>query len=370
MYLQELHLINFKNIRDAKLSFIQGINCFVGKNGAGKTNLLDSLYFLSFCKSYFNINDNQLIFHGEDFFIASGVYNMEGLHENINSGYKRNQKKHLKRNKKEYQRLSDHIGLIPLVIISPGDERVIVDGGEQRRKFIDSVIAQVDKGYLELLLRYNRVLTQRNFLLKSSGGNPYNIETEIEIWNNQLSTTGQLIHDRRAKFVVEIMPVFQNYHTLISGNSEVVNINYQSHHNDGSIEPLLSNELQKDILLGYTTRGIHRDDLELTLSGYPIKKIGSQGQKKTFMVALKLAQVDYIKKARGVTPILLLDDLFDKLDSDRGDRLVELAGSDLFNQIFITDTQQERLMNIAMKKGNGIAMFKVENGIVNALTQI
>ncbi|WP_044118405.1 DNA replication/repair protein RecF [Alkaliflexus imshenetskii] len=364
MHLNHLNLLNFKNIRQAELSFIEGINCFVGDNGAGKTNLLDAIYYLSFCKSYFNSIDSQLICHEEEFFVVQGRYERDSQPEDIYAGLKRSQKKQFKRNKKEYPRLSEHIGLLPLVMISPGDERLIVDGSDQRRKFVDGVISQIDKNYLEQLLRYNRILNQRNTLLKSARGKSGVIESQIDIWNSQLALTGQAIFDRRRMFVEQLEPVFQKYHNYISGGNEVVKINYHSHHQKGDIELMLQHNLAKDIVLGYTTRGVHRDDLELLLNSYAVKKDGSQGQKKTFFIALKLAQFEFLNSHFGYPPVLLLDDLFDKLDENRGNRLVELVGSDLFRQIFITDTQKQRLLDIVKHTGKNYAFFDVKEGEV------
>ena len=362
MHLKHLNIINYKNIKQAELDFSQGINCFVGKNGAGKTNLLDSIYYLSFCKSYFNPIDSQIICHDEDFFVIQGLYNRKSIDENIYAGFKKNQKKQFKKNKKEYSKLSEHIGLLPLVMISPTDERLIVEGGEQRRKYIDSVISQLDKNYLENLIRYNHALFQRNTLLKNRRNTKSSINSQLEVWDDQLVRFGNFIFDKRSNFVDNIKPLFQKYYSYISGDCEIVDLVYHSHFQKGDIISLLSESREKDFALGYTTKGVHRDDLDLILNDYPVRRDGSQGQKKNFLIALKLAQYDFLNAHNGFSPILLLDDVFDKLDAERGNRLIELAGQDNFKQIFITDTQKERLTNIVSSIGKEFSFFDVDKG--------
>lgn len=369
MYLSHLNILNYKNIRQTELNFNAGINCFVGKNGAGKTNLLDSVYYLSFCKSYFNSIDSQVICHEQDFLVLQGIYQRNSTEEEIYAGIKRNQKKQFKRNKKEYPKLSDHIGLLPLVMVSPGDERLIVEGSEQRRKYIDSVISQCDKTYLDYLIRYNRALNQRNVLVKNSRSNVANLESQLEIWDNQLKLLGSFIFEKRTYFINELMPVFQKYYNFISNGNEQVEMIYHSHHQKGDLLELLKKSREKDMVLGYTTKGIHRDDLDLLLNGFPVKKDGSQGQKKSFLIALKLAQFEFLNAYNGFAPILLLDDVFDKLDDERGNRLIELVSDDSFKQIFITDTQNQRLAGIVSKTGKPYSFFYVNEGeIISKVT--
>ena len=362
MYLKRLSLVNYKNIRDAELDFEPGINCFVGNNGAGKTNLLDAVYYMSFCKSYFNSIDSQLICHNEDFFVLQAQYDRQEQFEAIYAGLKKNQKKQFKRNKKEYPRLADHIGLLPLVMISPGDERLITEGSDQRRKYIDGVVSQFDKNYLASIIKYSRALTQRNALLKGAKGRKAVVEDHLEVWNSQLTMIGLAIFENRTRFIAELEPVFQKYYRFISGGDEVVSIIYHSHYQKGNYEDQLSSSIQRDLALGYTTKGVHRDDLDLLLEGYPVKKVGSQGQKKTFFLALKLAQYEFLSNHFGFAPILLLDDMFDKLDDLRASRLVELVGRDTFHQIFITDTQKPRLLEIVKATGKDFNFYKVEDG--------
>jgi len=364
MYLKHINIINFKNITQAELSFTPGINCFVGSNGSGKTNMLDAFYYLSFCKSSFNSADSVNIKHDEAFFVIQGEFDRNDENEHIYCGIKRNQKKQFKRNKKEYSKLSDHIGLLPLVMISPSDEQLITEGSEQRRKYIDSVVSQYDKVYLNRVIRYNRVLQQRNALLKQLRETRGDARS-LDIWDVQLAELGEMIFDQRRNFINELEPVYSHYHSYLSGETDNVTLEYRSHLQEGDIRKQLEQNRQKDIILGYTSRGVHKDDIDLLLDGYPIKKTASQGQKKTFVISLKLAQFDFLFKHGDIKPILLLDDIFDKLDEMRGERLIDLVAKDHFKQIFITDTRQKHL-NLLLKKINKESkIFNVEKGIFN-----
>lgn len=346
MYLQDLTLVNFKNYSQIDLSFSAKINCFIGQNGVGKTNLLDAIYYLSMCKSYLNPIDSQNVKYDEEFFVIQGDYSLNGKHENVYCGLKKNKKKQFKRNKKEYQKLSDHIGLLPVVIISPLDISLITEGSDERRKFMDTVISQYDKEYLDNLIRYNRALQQRNKLLKDFyQSRSFDLDS-IEVWDEQLVMLGEKIHAVRVKFVEELIPVFQDYYTRISGNKERVQLVYDSQLYEGEYRQLLKDSIDKDRIVQHTTVGVHKDDLILTLEKYPIKKAGSQGQQKTYLVSLKLAQFDFIKQISGLKPILLLDDIFDKFDRDRVKQIIELVAENHFGQIFITDTSQDRLGTI------------------------
>ncbi|MCG8581072.1 MAG: DNA replication/repair protein RecF [Bacteroidales bacterium] len=364
MHIRHLNLINFKNIQQAEIEFSPGINCLVGENGAGKTNVLDGLYYLSFCKSYFNAIDSQNITHNQEFFVVQGQYFRQDEEEHIYCGLKKSQKKHFKRNKKEYGKLADHIGLIPLVMISPADEQLINEGSEQRRKYMDGVISQYDKPFLDDLLRYNRSLMQRNATLKQlkeSGSRDFSM---LDLWDEQLEQLADRIYQKRIAFIKELVPVFQKYYAYISDGKEEIALNYTSHLHEGSLKEQLLSVRQKDTIVGYTTRGVHKDDLELLLSGYSIKKIASQGQKKTFLIALKLAQYEFIQKHNGIKPILLLDDIFDKLDDARSNRLLQLVSEDVFNQIFITDTNKPYLVDIVQRTGKDYKVFDVAAGQV------
>jgi DNA replication and repair protein RecF len=360
MYLQELSLINFKNYNQAEISFSPKINCFIGQNGVGKTNLLDAIYYLSMCKSYLNPIDSQNIKYDEDFFVIQGDYLLKDKHENIYCGLKKNKKKQFKRNKKEYQKLSDHIGLLPIVMISPLDLSLIVEGSDERRKFIDSVISQYDKEYLDNLLRYNRALVQRNKLLKDFYQTRTFDEDTIDIWDEQLIVLGEKIHAVRVKFVEELIPIFQEYYSSISGNKEQVQLVYDSQLYEGEYRQMIKDSIDKDRIVQHTTVGVHKDDLILSLENYPIKKAGSQGQQKTYLVSLKLAQFDFIKKICGIKPILLLDDVFDKFDRSRVRQIMKLVAENHFGQIFLTDTNQERLEEILKEIDIPNSIFSIE----------
>jgi len=365
MYLRSLSLVNFKNYPQAELSFSEHVNCFTGNNGEGKTNLLDAIHYLSFCKSFFNPIDSQNILHEAPFFVIQGVFvSDEAKEEEIYCGLKRNQKKQFKRNKKEYSRLADHIGLFPLVMISPADSELITEGSETRRRFLDTVIAQFDKEYLDHLIQYNKALSQRNALLKQFADSRKFDKDSLEIWDVQLVELGTAIHNKRAAFVKSFVPIFQKYYELISGGKEKVKLNYHSHLNEGAFATTLSNALSRDRALQYTTVGIHKDDLEFSISEFPVKKFGSQGQQKSYLIALKLAQFDFIKKVKKLTPILLLDDIYDKLDDQRVKELMKLVSSDSFGQIFITDTHGDRLQKLFKKSDADFRSFRIVNGLV------
>ena len=361
MYLQELSLINFKNYSQSELDFSPKINCFIGQNGVGKTNLLDAIYYLSMCKSYLNPIDSQNIRYDEDFFVLQGDYLLKEKHENIYCGLKKNKKKQFKRNKKEYQKLSDHIGLLPVVMISPLDNSLILEGSDERRKFMDSVISQYDKVYLDNLIRYNRALVQRNKLLKDFYQNRSFDKDTIEIWDDQLIALGEKIYHVRVNFVEELIPIFQEYYTRISGNKEHVKLVYDSQLHEGNFKELMAEAIEKDRVVQHTTIGIHKDDLLLTLGNYPIKKAASQGQQKTYLVSLKLAQFDFIKHISGFKPILLLDDIFDKFDRSRVRQIIELVAENHFGQIFITDTSQDRLEEILKEINITHRIFVIES---------
>lgn len=342
MVLKTLSILNYKNFDSKTFEFDKKINCFVGPNGIGKTNILDAIYHLSFGKSYFNPIASQNIKHDEDFFVIDGVYNKLKRNEKIIVSLKKGQKKIIKRNGKIYDRFSDHIGFLPLVIISPADRDLIIEGSDTRRKFIDGVISQSDKNYLQDLIKYNKVLTQRNALLKYFAvNNTFNGDT-LEIYDTQLNDLGQSIFEKRHQFLEEFVPVFKARYLAISNGNEHVDLEYKSDLFNASLEASLKENLNKDKALQYTSTGIHKDDLKFGIETHPIKKFGSQGQQKSFLIALKLAQFDFIKEQSGVTPILLLDDIFDKLDEDRVAQIISLVDDDNFGQIFISDTHADR----------------------------
>jgi DNA replication and repair protein RecF len=362
MYLENLSLVNFKNYNSAEFEFSPSINCFTGNNGVGKTNVLDAVYYLSLCKSYFNAIDSQNIHHGNEFFVIEGSYQIDGKEEKIYCGQKRGHKKKFSRNKKEYKKLSSHIGMIPVVMVSPSDIRLIVDGSEERRKFIDAVIAQYNHGYLTDIINYNKALMQRNLLLKQFSEKRYFDQGELEIWDYQLVLHGKLVYAARKKFVHELVPVFQEYYHNISGSKEEVTLQYKSDLDDGDFEDILQQAQAKDRILNYSSKGVHRDDLIMEMEGYQIKKTGSQGQQKTYLVSLKLAKFDFIRKETSKKPILLLDDIFDKFDASRFEKMIQLIGNDNFGQIFITDTDTERLHSILSEVDQDHKIFNISEG--------
>lgn len=365
MHIESLSLIDFKNLEEVTLEFSSSLNCFIGNNGAGKTNLMDAIYYLSFCKSFLNPIDSMNIMHEKDFFVIQGKYFRDEKEENIYCGLKRGQKKQFKRNKKEYKKLAEHIGLLPLIIITPSDIDLIMGGSEERRKFLDALISQYDHAYLDSLIRYNRALLQRNKLLKQfASEGTFNKET-LEVWDDQLIRFGTQIHQKRVKYIQQLQPVFQNFYELISSGKEQIGMIHQSQLYENDFADLLAKNLYKDRILQYTTVGIHKDDILFNLEEYPIKKIGSQGQKKTYLVALKLAQFNFVKEMSGQTPILLMDDIFDKLDKNRVEQIVKLVAEDHFGQIFITDTNREHLDKILREVHADSKIFIVSEGTVN-----
>ncbi|MCK0178100.1 DNA replication/repair protein RecF [Flavobacteriaceae bacterium S0862] len=360
MVLKTLSVLNYKNFDSKTFEFDAKINCFVGANGIGKTNILDAIYHLSFGKSYFNPIASQNIKHDEDFFVVDGVYSKNNRQEKIIVSLKKGQKKIIKRNGKIYDKFSDHIGFLPLVIISPADRDLIIEGSDTRRKFIDGVISQSDKTYLQQLISYNKVLTQRNALLKYFAlNNTFNNDT-LDIYNAQLNELGQAIHEKRNDFLEVFTPIFKERYKAISNGNEIVNLSYKSDLFDNTLSTLLKTNLNKDKALQYTSVGIHKDDLKFEIEDYPIKKFGSQGQQKSFLIALKLAQFDFIKTQSDVTPILLLDDIFDKLDENRVTQIIALVDDENFGQIFITDTHPERTENAVKKVHQTYQIFNLK----------
>lgn len=359
MYLEKISLVNFKNIASQSFDFQNKINCFVGNNGVGKTNILDAIYYLSFAKSYFNPIAVQNIKHGESFFMIEGIYKIMERNERIVCSLKKGQKKILKRNDKTYTKFSDHIGNFPLVIISPADRDLVIEGSETRRKFIDGVISQQNKNYLQNLIAYNKVLAQRNALLKYFAANRTFDALNLKVYDDQLITYGDQIYEARKAFLEEFTPIFSEKYKVISKGNEHVKLNYKSQLFQHSFKDILAEALEKDKLLQYTTVGIHKDDLSFEIGEYPIKKFGSQGQQKSYLIALKLAQFEFIKAHSGVTPILLLDDIFDKLDENRVQQIIDLVNDDAFGQIFITDTHADRTETIIKQSHKPYQIFKL-----------
>ena len=359
MNLNTLSLINYKNFESQVFDFDTKINCFVGANGIGKTNALDAIYHLAFGKSYFNPIAIQNINHNAEFFVVDGNFTKNDRSEKIIVSLKRGQKKMIKRNGKAYEKFSEHIGFIPLVIISPADRDLIIEGSDTRRKFIDSVISQSDKNYLTALISYNKVLGQRNALLKYFAlNNTFNADT-LSIYNEQLHTYGTEIFKKRDIFLKTFIPIFKERYQAISQSKEVIDLKYKSDLFNGELKDLLNKNINKDKALQYTSVGTHKDDMLFLIDDFPIKKFGSQGQQKSFLIALKLAQFDFIKQQSGVSPILLLDNIFDKLDENRVAQIISLVDDEHFGQIFISDTHAERTENVIKQIHQSYKIFKL-----------
>lgn len=365
MFLRKLSLLNFKNYQEAEFAFSEGVNAFVGGNGEGKTNLLDAIHYLAMCKSYFNPIDSQNINHDSEFFVLQGVFSGNENEEQIYCGLKRNQRKIFKRNQKEYERLADHIGLLPVVMISPTDSGLITEGSEERRKFMDGIISQFDKSYLDELILYNRVVSHRNALLKQFYQARQFEKALLEVWDHQLVELAEKIYEKRLHFVNVFLPIFQKYYQFISRGREEVSFQYESGLHKGNFSEVLEAAIEKDRIMQFTTVGIHKDDLVFTLEGHAVKRYASQGQQKSFLIALKLAQFDFINEVKKMKPLLLLDDIFDKLDDLRVKRLMELVSKENFGQIFITDAHPERVKKIFEEIQIEIMTFVVKNGAVH-----
>ncbi|MBK0377828.1 DNA replication/repair protein RecF [Mucilaginibacter segetis] len=366
MYLQQISFINFKNYAEAEIGLSKGVNAFVGNNGAGKTNLLDAIHYLSLCKSYFNPIDSQQIMQGADFFMINGVFDKQGKKEVIACGVKRNQKKQFKRNKKDYQRLADHIGLLPLVMISPYDISIIIEGSEERRKFVDNVISQTDGSYLDELITYNKFLANRNSLLKQIADTGRYDADLLAVIDEQLCISGTRIFNKRRAFMQKFTEIFNRLYTFLCNDAEQVELVYESNLLHDALDILLKRNIDKDRALQRTTAGIHKDDLQFNIHQMPMKKFGSQGQQKSFLIALKLAQYTFLMHTKGFKPLLLLDDIFDKLDDDRVTKLMQMVSNNDFGQVFITDTSISRVKNIFDAINIQIKLFTVSEGNIYA----
>ncbi len=359
MQLQKLHLLNYKNFSEISFDFDAKINCFVGRNGIGKTNILDSIYHLAYGKSYFNSIGSQNIKHNEDFFVVDGEFLKDNRNHQIVCSLKKGQKKALKKNGKIYDKFSEHIGFIPLVIISPSDSDLISEGSETRRKFIDQIISQLDSNYLVQLIKYQKVVSQRNSLLKYFAINAVFDNETLSIYNEQLDVLGNFIHQKRREFIANFTPIFNEFYSIISGGNERVNLVYESQLFERDLLSLLQENLAKDRAVQYTSVGIHKDDLSFEIDDFPIKKFGSQGQQKSFLIALKLAQFEFVKQQNNEKPILLFDDIFDKLDKFRVGKIIDLVNQDTFGQIFISDTDEERTENVIKQTQQPYKIFKL-----------
>ena len=359
MFIKNLKLFNFKNHSEKSFDFSPEINCFVGNNGAGKTNILDALHYLSMAKSFLGNLDAQNILHESDFFAIEAEIQGEEKNDIIKVQLPKEGKKIIKKNDKTYERIADHIGFLPSVMISPYDSNLISDGSESRRKFLDAMISQTDSDYLFALIQYQKTLQQRNALLKYFAKNRTFDLDSLEIYNEPLTKFGTQIFEKRQRFVASILPTIQHFYEIISKGNEKVTVIYESNLNDQKFEEILSENLEKDRVLTYTSRGIHKDDLRFEMNGNLIKKFGSQGQQKSFLIALKLAQIKRIKDITNKNPILLLDDIFDKLDDNRVSQLIELVNQQNFGQIFITDTHRERTESVVKRINEESKIFQI-----------
>ena len=359
MILRSLSLTNFKNISNAVLEMSPKINCFLGNNGMGKSNLLDAIHYLSFAKSFGRLPDAMLIKKDEDFAIINGRFVRHGADEEINVGLRRGARKSFRRGGKEYKRLSEHIGLFPAVMIAPADQSLVSGSSEDRRRFIDMIISQTDAPYLDALIRYNQALDQRNRMLRDGFTDPMLFET-VEM---MMTRASELIYRRREDFISELTEIFRHHYKRIAGSEENVSIGYiRSGEKYASLQDALDNHRQRDTVLKHTSVGPHRDDISFALDSMPVRHTASQGQTKTFTIALRFAQYDFLTRATGRKPLLLLDDIFDKLDAKRVEKIIEIVGSDEFGQIFITDTNRKHLDEIMSHTGPDYRMWSVADG--------
>ena len=360
MLVNKISFLNYKNIRHAEIVCSSKMNCFFGNNGMGKTNLLDAIYYLSFCKSHIYTPEGQIICYNEDLSVLQGEYDYNGRKEDIYCVIRRGQRKLFKRNQKAYEKLSEHIGLLPLVMVSPADSELIRGGSEERRRFMDVIISLYDKSYLQGLIKYNKLLLQRNQMLRDQSRD----FTLYEVLETQMGTLGKMIFEGRDHLLKSFVPFFNMYYQKICRSAETVNLNYISQLYEGRFEEQLAANRERDAAVGYTLTGIHRDDLEMTLNDHLIRQTGSQGQNKTYLIALKLAQYAFLVSTGDTKPILLLDDIFDKLDAGRVEQIVQIVGGEPFGQIFITDTNRNNLDRIVATINQDYALFKVEQGNV------
>jgi DNA replication and repair protein RecF len=355
--------LNYKNIVQANIACSSKMNCFFGNNGMGKTNLLDAMYFLSFCKSHVHTPDLLIIHRNEDVCVLQGEYDFDGNGESIFCAIRRGQRKQVKRNLKSYDKLSEHIGLLPLVMVSPSDAELIGGGSEDRRRFMDLIISQHDKPYLHALIQYGKVLMQRNQLLRNQSGDG----ALFEVLEMQMETYGTEIYEKRVRMIREFTPLFDEYYRAICRSSETVGLQYTSQLTTCRLADRLASDRERELIVGHTLSGIHKDDMEMTLDGYLIRQTGSQGQNKTCLIALKLAQFTFLATRGTTKPILLLDDIFDKLDAERVEQIIQLVSGEQFGQIFITDTNRKYLDRILSAIGQDYTLYKVDNGEVTPL---
>lgn len=364
MFVEKISLVNFKNYQQAEINLSNEINCFIGANGAGKTNVLDAVYYMSMCKSYMNPIDSQNIRFDESFFVLQGTWCKDDKSEDIYCAIKKGQKKVFKKNKVVYEKLAEHIGQFPAVMISPYDRNLILEGSDVRRKWMDGIIAQFDRNFLDNLIKYGKVLEQRNALLKNMSSHGFFDRENISVWDEQLVRYGNVVYNERRKFIGDFIPIFEKYYKWLSSDKEDVSLDYKSQLLDNNLNDLLQSAIKSDQRKQYTTVGVHKDDLVFTINDHPIKKFGSQGQQKSYLIALRLAQFEWLNIHLGKKPILLLDDIFDKLDNMRVKRLMEMVSNHDFGQVLITDTDIDRVDSIFRKINIPYKSFLVEDNSI------
>ncbi|PWL29885.1 DNA replication/repair protein RecF [uncultured Roseivirga sp.] len=367
MHLESVRLIQYKNYKQAQVSFSPQVNCFLGENGSGKTNLLDAIFYLAFTKSADQALDMQCIFHNEDFFSIKGEFKVEEKKRVVLGAYQKGKKKQIKLDDKPYKKVSEHIGKFPTVLIAPNDTDVIRGASEDRRKFFDAIISQVDQGYLNNLIAYNHVLKQRNSLLKQFAEQDRFDSDLLEPFTEKLVELGTKVHEVRSRFIESFKPLLMEHYSKLSSEKELIGIEYESDFAEG-IEGKMQSSLKKDLILKRTNKGIHKDEFVFIMDDVPVKKFGSQGQQKSYLIALKLANFDFLKNQLGVKPILLLDDIFDKLDDQRIEKLMQMVASDAFGQIFVTDARPERSISIFEKIDQEHKYFTVSQGVVEEIS--
>lgn len=363
MRLNSLSILNYKNIGEAQMNFAPGVNCLIGNNAMGKTNILDAIYYLSMCKSCTRQPDASVIRHGEQYMMLQGSYTRRDTPEEVTMAVQRGKRKVAKRSGKEYQRLSQHIGLLPLVMVAPADGDLIRGGGDERRRLMDHIISQSNHDYLDAVIRYGKAVEQRNSMIRHQMTDPLLYATVEQV----MCQAAQLVYRTRRQWIEQFTPIFMRYYSAVAGEGEKVKLKYESALHDDDMEHLLNQSRQRDMALGYTSQGVHRDDIDLLLDGYSMRRTGSQGQCKTYTIALRLAQFDFLRQSTGITPLLLLDDIFDRLDASRVERIVEVVASDRFGQIFITDTNRTHIDRIVQRLGGDHRLFVVDHGTCTPL---
>ena len=358
--LEKIVISDFRNIQLQEIDFSPNINCISGNNGEGKTNLLDAIYYMSMTKSAFASSDKFNFRHGTEEFSLAGTYRMpNGLSSRfaLNMGAKGEKK--VKRDDKFYQKVSEHVGVLPVVMVSPADVSMVSESGDERRRFVNAVLSQMDREYMSAMQQYNRLLLQRNKMLKDAVVD----RSLLEVIDMRMSALAGPVYEARKRFVADLKPIVAEYYKALSGDSEQVDIEYESELSKDSLENILAASFEKDRILKHTTSGIHRDDFVFTMNGHPIRRFGSQGQQKSFLVSLKFAQYEIMKRNYGFAPMLLLDDVFDKLDMGRISNLLQMVASNDFGQIFITDSNKVRMAGIVDRLTQDRAYFETVGGV-------